>query len=211
LIPYEDVRWIAARDDVADVDCYASHHPLLNVANMAMGVFERFHSSWLRQWALKEVVDHIRADDRNTKCISIGPISKVINMLVMWHHDGPNSPAFMEHIERVPDYLWLAEDGMRMQGTNGSQLWDTALAVFGALEAGLDQYPEFQTSFTEAYKFMDDCQIKENTQDYEKYYRQVNKGAFPFSTRDCGWIVSDCTAEGLKATLYLHQLPFITR
>ena len=33
---------------------------------------------------------------------------------------------------------------------------------------------------------------------------------FPFSTRDCGWIVSDCTAEGLKAVLALQdKCPFL--
>lgn len=30
---------------------------------------------------------------------------------------------------RLFDYLWVAEDGMKMQGYNGSQLWDTAFAV----------------------------------------------------------------------------------
>jgi hypothetical protein len=29
----------------------------------------------------------------------------------------------------VHDYLWVAEDGLKMQGYNGSQLWDTAFAV----------------------------------------------------------------------------------
>ena len=29
----------------------------------------------------------------------------------------------------MPDYLWVAEDGMKMQGYNGSQCWDTAFAV----------------------------------------------------------------------------------
>lgn len=33
------------------------------------------------------------------------------------------------HLPRVYDYLWLAEDGMKMQGYNGSQLWDTSFAV----------------------------------------------------------------------------------
>ena len=37
------------------------------------------------------------------------------------------------------------------------------------------------------------------------------KGGFPFSTRDCGWIVADCTAEGLKSVMLLQeQCPFIT-
>ncbi len=30
---------------------------------------------------------------------------------------------------RVYDYLWVAEDGLKMQGYNGSQLWDTSFAV----------------------------------------------------------------------------------
>ncbi len=33
------------------------------------------------------------------------------------------------HLPRLHDYLWLAEDGMKMQGYSGSQLWDTAFAV----------------------------------------------------------------------------------
>ena len=33
------------------------------------------------------------------------------------------------HIPRIYDYLWVAEDGLKMQGYNGSQLWDTAFAV----------------------------------------------------------------------------------
>ena len=33
------------------------------------------------------------------------------------------------HLPRLLDYLWLAEDGMKVQGYSGSQLWDTAFAV----------------------------------------------------------------------------------
>jgi squalene cyclase len=33
------------------------------------------------------------------------------------------------HIPRLYDYLWVAEDGLKMQGYNGSQLWDTSFAV----------------------------------------------------------------------------------
>lgn len=28
----------------------------------------------------------------------------------------------MQHVERVPDYLWMGRDGMKMNGTNGSQV-----------------------------------------------------------------------------------------
>ena len=33
-------------------------------------------------------------------------ISKTINMLVRWFVEGEKSPAFQEHISRIPDYLW---------------------------------------------------------------------------------------------------------
>lgn len=35
-------------------------------------------------------------------------------MLACWIED-PNSEAFKLHIPRVYDYLWVAEDGMKMQ------------------------------------------------------------------------------------------------
>ena len=27
-------------------------------------------------------------------------------MLVRWHADGPDSQAFKDHVNRIPDYLW---------------------------------------------------------------------------------------------------------
>jgi len=38
------------------------------------------------------------------------------------------------------------------------------------------------------------------------WYRHISKGAWPFSTRDHGWPISDCSAEGLKV-LSLHPSP----
>ena len=32
-----------------------------------------------------------------------------------------------------------------------------------------------------------------------KWYRHISRGAWPFSTCDHGWPISDCSAEGLKA------------
>ena len=41
------------------------------------------------------------------------------------------------HLARVADYLWVAEDGLKMQGYNGSQLWDTAFTVQAYAASGL--------------------------------------------------------------------------
>jgi len=39
---------------------------------------------------------------------------QVLNMLCCWVED-PHSEAFKLHLPRVFDYLWIAEDGMKMQ------------------------------------------------------------------------------------------------
>jgi squalene cyclase len=52
-------------------------------------------------------------------------------------------PKVVNHMMRVPDYLWIAEDGMKMQGYNGSQLWDTSFCAQAMYEANmLDEFPE---------------------------------------------------------------------
>ncbi|XP_064648227.1 lanosterol synthase-like [Lineus longissimus] len=202
---YNNIDWVGARNNVSEADLYSPHSWLLDAAYKVLNVYEACHSSWFRQKALKECYEHICADDEFTKCISIGPISKVIQMLVRWFVDGPECPAFKLHQERVQDYLWIGLDGMKMTGTNGSQLWDTAFVVQAFIEAEGHRHREFQQTMDMAHKFLQITQIQDNPPDYQKYYRQMNKGAFPFSTRDCGWIVSDCTAEGLKSVQYLQE------
>ncbi|XP_062907586.1 lanosterol synthase isoform X1 [Mobula hypostoma] len=208
---YETIDWPGQRNNVAACDLYTPHSKLLTAAYVLLNVYEEYHSASLRKRAVSELYDHIMADDRFTKCISIGPISKTINMLVRWHVEGPESPAFLEHVSRIPDYLWLGLDGLKMQGTNGSQLWDTAFAIQAFLEAGAQNIPAFTDCLKQAHAYFEVTQVRDNPPDYDKYYRQMNKGGFSFSTRDCGWIVADCTAEGLKSIMLLQeQCPFIT-
>ena len=60
------------------------------------------------------------------------------------------------HLPRLLDYLWLAEDGMKMQGYSGSQLWDTAFAVQAVLSTGLA--PEYSQCLQRAHAFIDRSQ-----------------------------------------------------
>lgn len=43
-----------------------------------MNVYEAHHSTYLRERAITELYDHIKADDRFTKCISIGPVRHLL-------------------------------------------------------------------------------------------------------------------------------------
>uniref|UniRef100_A0A7N8XAU4 Terpene cyclase/mutase family member n=1 Tax=Mastacembelus armatus TaxID=205130 RepID=A0A7N8XAU4_9TELE len=155
---YDTINWPAQRNNVAACDLYTPHSTLLTMAYMVLNVYEAHHSTMLRGRAVKELYEHIQADDRFTKCISIGPISKTINMLVRWYVDGPSSLVFKEHMSRIPDYLWSV---FKNFGTNGSQLWDTCFAVQAFLEV-------LQTP-TRSFS------IPDNPPEYQKYYRQMNK------------------------------------
>jgi len=92
-----------------------------------------------------------------------------------------------------------------MQGYNGSQLWDTAFSGQAIIHGGLvSQYKEMMQ---QVYSFLDVTQVKEEVPTPNRHYRHVSVGAWPFSTRDHGWPISDCTAEGLKTVLSLNNMP----
>ena len=61
----------------------------------------------------------------------------MINMLCIWIKKGPDSDEYAKHVARLPDYLWMGRDGMKMNGTNGSQLWDTSFMVQALIESGM--------------------------------------------------------------------------
>lgn len=150
-------------------------------------------------------MEQIHAEDRNTNYICIGPVNKTMNMLCVYYHDGPDSENFRSHVARLDDYLWMGIDGMKMQGYNGSQLWDTAFSGQAIIHSNLvSTYPEMMQKL---YHFLDITQVKEEVPTPNRHYRHVSVGAWPFSTRDHGWPISDCTAEGLKTVLCLNNMP----
>ncbi|KAJ1187898.1 hypothetical protein NDU88_004664, partial [Pleurodeles waltl] len=223
---YSSIHWPSQRNNISACDIYTPHSWLLTVIYAVLNVYEAHHNSSLRDRAMDMIYDHIKAEDRFTNCISVGAVSKTINMLVRWYVEGPTSPAFQEHVSRIPDYLWMGMDGMKMQGLNGSQSWYTAFAAQAFLEvrvlhslfdislvimssalwqAGAQEQAELISCLKKAREFLQVTQIPDNPPDYQKYYREMIKGAFPFSTRDSAWSTPDCTAEGLKAVMLLEE------
>jgi len=206
--PYDKIQWYYQRSNVCKIDLYSPHALILEGLYGILHYYEKFHVGFVRKMALDTTLDLVKAEDDNTLCIGIGPVSKVINTVVAWHAEGPKSKWFLDHMDRIRDYLWISADGMMMTGTNGSQLWDTAFAAQALLETGLHQQANFRESVCNALKFFDITQLKRDVPNHEQVYRHISKGAFPFSTRDCGWIVADCTAEGLKAVIYFQDLDY---
>tara|TARA_B100000795_G_scaffold268029_1_gene254123 strand:+ start:1081 stop:1539 length:459 start_codon:yes stop_codon:yes gene_type:complete len=128
---------------------------------------------------------------------------------------------------RIEDYLWVAEDGMKMQGYNGSQCWDTSFAARAICEAGLAS--SFSSTVLDMWSFLEKTQIlSTNTSkaslayNYEtlemrqKYYRHVSQGGWPFSTlknveKSCGefnFLIVACIV--LNSCSYRVTIIFLT-
>ncbi|XP_038985711.1 cycloartenol synthase-like isoform X7 [Phoenix dactylifera] len=207
--PYQQIDWNRARNECAKEDLYYPH-PLIqdiiwaSLHKVVEPVLMHSPGSMLREKALHIVMQHIHYEDESTRYICIGPVNKVLNMLSCWIED-PNSEAFKLHLPRVYDYLWIAEDGMKMQGYNGSQLWDTAFTVQAIISTDLSE--EYGPTLKRAHDYIKDSQVLEDCPgDLSFWHRHISKGGWTFCTADHGWPVSDCTAEGLMASVLLSKI-----
>ncbi|XBH77036.1 hypothetical protein VPH35_103575 [Triticum aestivum] len=208
-VPYDEIDWDKARSQCAKEDLYCPH-PLgqdilwSTLHKFVEPVMSHWPGSKLREKALKNAMQHIHYEDENTQYICSGAVGKVLNMLCCWIED-PNSQEFKLHIPRIYDYLWVAEDGMKMQGYNGSQLWDTTFTVEAILATELTE--EFCPTLKLAHGYIKNSQVLHDCHgDLSVWYRHISKGAWTFSTVDHVWPVSDCTALGLKASLLLSKI-----
>ncbi len=196
--PFDSIDWEQARTRVHPDDAYVALSPWMKRINRLLAAYERRPNAALRQRALSAVLEQIRHEDRNTNFICLGPINKLLNTLV-WHFEAPSGEELEAHRARLRDYLFRAEDGIKMQGYNSSELWDTAFAVQAVAETGLqERYPEL---LAKANRYLEQNQVIEDVRHPAQSYRHPSKGGFPFSTRAHGWPISDCTAEGVKAAL----------
>lgn len=206
---WDAVDWPSLRTTIAPGDVYTPHSPLLRAAYRVLGAYEAQPSEALRARALAKVIDHVHHADESTGYLTIGPVSKAIQMLAVWLDD-PGSEAFRRHVDRIEDYLWDGDDGTKMQGYNGSQLWDTAFGAQALLESGLvEREPALKDVLVRAHDFVDAQQIRADIPDADRYYRDRVRGTWPFSTAEQGWSVSDCTAEGMKVALQAR--PYVER
>ncbi|XP_048536283.1 cycloartenol synthase-like isoform X3 [Triticum urartu] len=186
-VPYDEIDWDKARSQCAKEDLYCPH-PLgqdilwSTLHKFVEPVLSHWPGSKLREKALKNAMQHIHYEDENTQYICSGAVGKVLNMLCCWIED-PNSQEFKLHIPRIYDYLWVAEDGMKMQGYNGSQLWDTTFTVEAILATELTE--EFCPTLKLAHGYIKNSQVLHDCHgDLSVWYRHISKGAWTFSTAD---------------------------
>uniref|UniRef100_A0A7N0VL64 Terpene cyclase/mutase family member n=1 Tax=Kalanchoe fedtschenkoi TaxID=63787 RepID=A0A7N0VL64_KALFE len=208
--PYGEINWKKVRHLCAKEDVYFPHPKVQDLLWDALylttePLLKRWPlNRWIRDRALEATMKHIHYEDENSRYIVNGCCMKVLFMLACWVED-PNGDYFKKHLARIPDYMWIAEDGMKMQGC-GSQEWDTSLSMQALLACNLTN--EIAETLAKGHGFIKKSQVSDNPSgDFRSMNRHISKGAWTFSDRDQGWQVSDCTADGLKCCLLLSMLP----
>ncbi|KAL6888525.1 hypothetical protein ACP4OV_009551 [Aristida adscensionis] len=201
---YANIDWNQARNGCAKV-CTQ----LQNVVwtSMYKGV-EPVLSSWpmnkMRERAMKNLMEHIHYEDENTQYLCVNSMSKPLNMVCCWIED-PNSNAFKRHLARIPDFLWLSEDGMKSQVSDGCQRWETSFII--QAYCATDLISEYCPAVQRAHEFMKQSQVlKNHPGDLNYWHRHISKGSWTLSSADNGWAVSDTTAEALEAVLLLSRI-----
>ena len=60
-------------------------------------------------------VDNVYSDNMSLlQDTNIAQIEQALCMLACWVED-PNGDNFKKHLARIPDFIWVAEDGIKMQ------------------------------------------------------------------------------------------------
>lgn len=203
--PFEEIEFSEHRNTVCGVDLYYPHTKLLDFANNILVAYEKLRPTWMLSYIKKFTYSLIKKELANTDYLSIAPVNSAFNAIVTYIEEGPSSYTFKRSVERFKDVLFLGPQGLTVMGTNGSQVWDTAFAVQYFFMAGLDQYPEYHEMIERGYKFLVRSQFTEEC--VEGSFRDKRKGAWPFSTKSQGYVVSDCTAEALKAIIMVRNSP----
>jgi squalene cyclase len=118
--PYSTINWDAHRHSCWAADAYAPPRPVMRAVQNALALYERWGCRgplrWLRNRGLRFAAEYMAAEDAQTNFIDIGPVNKAFHILVSFV-EGGDSPgsAYQKHLQRIGDYLWVAEDGMKMQ------------------------------------------------------------------------------------------------
>ncbi|KAG6302523.1 hypothetical protein E4U09_002790 [Claviceps aff. purpurea] len=206
--PHAEINWAAHRNSIAPGDNYHPKSWLLNAANwFFVNLWNPYlRPNFIKQWAEDWVSQLVDMEDANTDYLDLAPVNAAINTVLCYIRDGPEAISVKRHLERLDECLWVTQEGMLCNGTNGVQCWDTAFLIQGVFGAGLQNDEKWRPMLVRALEYLERQQIRDDCVDQVTCYRQSRKGGWPFSNRDQGYGVSDCISEALKAIILLQKV-----
>ncbi|KAL8479841.1 hypothetical protein ACS0TY_026693 [Phlomoides rotata] len=159
--PYDKINWNKTRNNCCKEDLHYPHPFIQDILWDTLNycvepLMRRWPLNKIRQRAVDKTIKHMRYQAEEARYITTGCIEKSLQIICWWAHD-PNGDEFKRHLARVPDFLWLAEDGMKMQ-TFGSQLWDCALITEVIITSGMIE--EYGDSLKKANFYIKESQSR---------------------------------------------------
>lgn len=177
---YYSIDWPAQRNNVCKADLYAPHSGLFDTINVILTSYEHCILPPLRRAGIDRAYELVVLEDENTEYQTLGPVSKMFNLIARAHREGPESNAYKQHEIKRHDFMWIGADGMMMCGTNGSQLWDVGFITQALVETGLANLEENKESLLKALEWLDEAQIQNDPKHLHTSYRHTTKGAWGF-------------------------------
>ncbi|KAK4185170.1 terpenoid cyclases/protein prenyltransferase alpha-alpha toroid [Podospora australis] len=203
------INWAGHRNTINPRDNYHPKSWLLNTLNWVLANIWTpiLRTKYIARKGEEWVMKLIEMENENTDHADLATVSGPMNLVCLYVRDGPDSYGVRRHRERAHEFLWVKDEGLLANGTNGVQCWDTAFAIQAVMDAGLTEDPRWRPMLLKALEYLDDQQIRENVKDQDICYRQQRKGGWAFSNKDQGYAVSDCVSEALKSVIILQKTP----
>lgn len=199
-LPFDQIKFDLNRNNVCGIDLYYPHTKLLDSLNWMMVKYEKYiRPKWLLDYSNKKAYDLILKELENTEYLTIAPVSAAFTTIVLYNEQGAKGEGFLKSMDRMKEELFLGPLGMTVMGTNGSQVWDTSFFIQYFFKAGLAELPEYHDVIVKGFDFLIRSQF--DTECVDGSFRDKRLGAWPFSTKEQGYTVSDCTAESIKAII----------
>ncbi|ANZ74862.1 BA75_02790T0 [Komagataella pastoris] len=200
---FDTIDFSKHRNNVCGIDLYYPHTSLLDFANNFLVGYDKIRPTWLLKESNDAAYELIKKELANTEHLCIAPVNAAFNTIVAYLEEGPKSYNFKRLQDRFKDVIFHGPQGMTTMGTNGTQVWDTSFCLQYFFMAGLADLDEYEELIVRCFKFLIRSQFTTDTVDGS--YRDKRLGCFPFSTKEQGYTVSDCTAEAIKAILMVRN------
>ncbi|CAN0840177.1 Beta-amyrin synthase [Linum grandiflorum] len=160
--PYHLIDWTKARHSCAKEDIC---HGRPWIQDVVWDVLDAIAEPILRRWpfskvirekAMETAIKHIHYEEEASQYITLASVDKALCMLACWVED-PNGDHYKKHLSRFPDYIWVAEDGLQIQGV-GSQIWDTVFGIQVLLSSNIVS-DEIGQVLSKAHDFLKKSQV----------------------------------------------------
>jgi len=192
---FDQIDWPRHRADLAPSDHIVPESLLVRLAMPIVRKIEMWIPSFLRKKALRLTYEHICYEDEQSDYIRQAPVNACYNTLA--HFVEGQTDRVERSWRQLPRYLWHHLDHIACQGFTSSKVWDTAFTLQGMTHLSPELAP--RGVIEKGCRYLLENQVVDELPNPRRYHRLPRKGGWPFSERQNGWSIADCTAESLLA------------